>query len=144
MSLLLVGIGNTLRRDDGAGVAVADRFAARPGVRVLAVHQLLPEHVDDLARCARVVFIDAAVSGAGVGLERVAAAALPPGLGHTGDPGWLIGLCEALHGRAPEAWLLAVPADDLGYGEGLSPRTAAAAEDAVRLLAGWLDGHTTK
>lgn len=134
MSVLLVGVGNTLRRDDGAGAAVTGRFAHRPDCRVLVVHQLLPELADELAGCGRVVFVDAAVDTTGVRLARLSPSARPPGFGHAGDPAWLLGLCEALHGRAPEAWLLTVPAHDLGYGEGLGAATASAVEEAVRLL----------
>ncbi len=140
MSVLLVGIGNPLRRDDGSGAAVVNHFASHPSCRVLVVHQLLPEQVEELARCGRVVFVDAAVNTTEVQLVRLSPSARPPGFGHTGDPGWLLGLCEALHGRSPEGWLLTVPAYDLGFGEGLSARTTAEAWEAVRVL----EGHITK
>ncbi len=140
MSLLLVGIGNTLRRDDGAGAALVERFSNRTDCRVLVVHQLLPEHVDDLARCARVVFADAAIDTTDVRLAPLAPSSRAPGLGHAGDPGWLLALCESLHGRSPEAWLLTIPAADLGFGIGLSRAAAGAVEEAVRLL----EGHITK
>lgn len=137
MSLLLVGIGNTLRRDDGAGASVVKRFSDRADCRVLVVHQLLPEHVDDLARCDRAVFADAAVNADRVRIGRLLAPSrIPPSLGHTGDPGWLLALCESLHGRSPEAWLLTIPATDLGFGDGLSAAAAEAVEEAVRLLGG--------
>ena len=67
-SLLVIGYGNALRGDDGAGPCAArlfgERCAAQPGPddtqsRALALHQLLPELVDDLAQAARVVFLDA-------------------------------------------------------------------------------------
>ncbi|MFO0798665.1 MAG: hydrogenase maturation protease [Gemmataceae bacterium] len=134
MSVLLVGVGNTLRRDDGAGAAVVNHFAGHHGCRVRVVHQLLPELVEELARCGRVVFVDAAVNRTEVQLVRLSPSARLPGVGHTGDPGWLLGLCEALHGRSPEGWLLAVPAFELGFGEGLSAATAAAVGAAERVL----------
>lgn len=135
MSVLIVGIGNTLRRDDGAGAEVAERFAGRADCRVLVVHQLLPEHVEDLARCDRVVFADAAVNAERVRFERLAASATSPSLGHSGDPAWLLGLCQALHGRTLEAWLLTVPGVDFGFGHGLSAVATAGVDEAVRLLA---------
>jgi hydrogenase maturation protease len=135
-----VGIGNTLRRDDAAGAAVVQRFAAHPGCRVLVVHQLLPEHVEELAGHERVVFADAAVNAAAVTLDRLTPSARPPSLDHTGDPAWLLGLCEALNGRSPEAWLLTIPATDLGFGEGLSAAAAAAVDEAARVIAGQLLG----
>ncbi|CAN5141866.1 hydrogenase [soil metagenome] len=143
MTVLLVGIGNTLRRDDGAGMAVVGRFAERPDCRVLGVHQLLPEHVDELACSDRVVFVDAAVDAEQVLLDRVATSTVHTALGHTCDPAGLLALCESLHGRTPVAWLLTIPAYDLGFGEWLSDETAAGVEVAVRRLAEWLACHTT-
>lgn len=136
MSVLLVGIGNTLRRDDGAGAAVVERFVGRADCRVLVVHQLLPEHVDDLARYARVVFADAAIHATEVRLAPLALSSCAPGLGHTGEPGWHLAFCESLHGCSPEAWLLTIPATDLGFGDGLSMATAEEVDEAVRLLEG--------
>ena len=46
----------------------------------------------------------------------------------------LIELTQLVYGRAPEAYLLLLPAYDLEFGEELSPRTARAAEIAVRFL----------
>lgn len=64
--LLVIGYGNALRGDDGAGPCAALRVGARReggrwggALRTLAVHQLLPELVDDIAGAGRVVFIDA-------------------------------------------------------------------------------------
>ena len=143
MSVLLVGIGNILRRDDGAGAAVVGRFADHPGCRVLVVHQLLPEHVEEFARCEQVLFADAAGNADRVRLERLMPATRLPSLGHTGDPAWLLALCESLHGSRPEAWLLTVPAHDLGFGEGLSSVTQVAVEEAVRRLGCCLDEWRT-
>lgn len=141
MSVLLVGIGNPLRRDDGAGAAVVERFADHPCCRVLVVHQLLPEHVEELAWCERVLFADAAVNAGAVTLERLAPSARQPSLDHTGDPSWLLGLCEALYGRSPDARLLTIPVHDLGYGEGLSDGAAAAVDEAARVIERELRSH---
>lgn len=57
---LLIGLGNSLRGDDGVGpqlVAWAD--GQWPWLRVRAVHQLTPELSDDLAAARRVLFVDA-------------------------------------------------------------------------------------
>lgn len=134
MSVLFVGIGNTLRRDDGAGASVVERFVRRKDCNVLVVHQLLPEHVDDLVRYQRVVFADATVNADRVRCERLTPSPSPPSLGHTGNPAWLLALCTALHGHYPEAWLLTIPATDLGFGDGLSAGAAEAVEEGVRLL----------
>jgi len=134
---LVIGYGNTLRRDDGAGVRVAEAVEqwALPGVQVLLRHQLAPELADALARAARVVFVDAAAGEQ----TRPAWRPLRPApraapLAHAADPRALLLLARALFGRAPRAWLLTLPAPDLGYGEGLSPLAAAGAQAALLKL----------
>jgi Ni,Fe-hydrogenase maturation factor len=86
MTTLIVGIGNPLRRDDGAGPAVVEPFSCRKRV----VHQLLPEHAAELAECDRVVFVDSAVDEVEVRLRPLLPGAVSPLLGHTGDPAWLL------------------------------------------------------
>jgi Ni,Fe-hydrogenase maturation factor len=64
--ILVIGYGNTLRRDDGAGVRAAEMMAVDPrfaAVEVLMVYQLTPELSLDIATASLVVFIDADVRG---------------------------------------------------------------------------------
>ena len=58
---LVIGYGNRLRSDDGAGPRVAERLAS-DGVAVRVCDQLVPELADDLKGRAVVVFVDAATS----------------------------------------------------------------------------------
>lgn len=134
MSILLFGIGNTLRRDDGAGAELVEYFADRNDCRVMIVHQLLPEHCDQLNQHEQVVFVDAAVNIDRVMWERLHPTIGAPSLGHIGDPSWLLSLCLTFHGRTPSAWLLTIPAHDLSYGEGLSTGTAEAVERGIQQL----------
>jgi Ni,Fe-hydrogenase maturation factor len=60
--VLIVGYGNSLRGDDGAGWHAATRLAADPrltGARVLARHQLTPELAAEVASASLVVLVDA-------------------------------------------------------------------------------------
>jgi Ni,Fe-hydrogenase maturation factor len=60
--VLVVGYGNSLRGDDGAGWHAAARLAADPrltGARVLARHQLTPELAAEVATASLVVLVDA-------------------------------------------------------------------------------------
>jgi hydrogenase maturation protease len=134
---LVIGYGSTLHRDDAAGPLIAERVAAwdKQDVRALAVLQLTPELVDSLSQVGRVIFVDATAEECerGVAVRRL----LPNGgtsLGHVSDPGWLLGLCQALYGRCPEAWLVTVPAAALDLGEGLSSVVAAQVDAALRLI----------
>jgi hydrogenase maturation protease len=137
----VLGVGSTLRRDDALGLAVVDALEATPlpaGVAARSVHGLVPELAADLAEVDAVWFVDAAADAALARptWARVDATAAAPGVGggHALDPAALLAWTEAWAGRAPEAWTLALPADDLGFGEGWSPRGARSLATAVRDL----------
>ena len=139
---LIVGYGNDLRSDDGAGVLVAKKVAAQsPQARVLVAHQLTPDLADDIARVAHVIFVDAyaaPVSGAALRIERIAEdpAGDVPAFGHHIAPGTLVHLAKRLYGTQTEAWVLGVPAYCFVAGEKLSPETLNRIDEAVALIGG--------
>jgi len=148
--ILLIAYGNPLRRDDGAGLRLAERMADRwqaAGTRLrhLAVQQLTPELAAEIAEpdVRAVVFVDTrAVAGAAAGRQHAASTVLvtplaapesaSPSLGHHLGPAVLLAYAALLlDGRpAPPAWLATTPGVDLGHGEGLSPLAHAAIEAA--------------
>jgi hydrogenase maturation protease len=136
-ALLVVGYGNTLRSDDGAGVLVAERVDALgiAGVRVIACPQLTPELAADLAGAGTVVFVDAAAkAGREVVLQPLAADEGCPVSTHATDPRALLALAEILYGHAPVAWLLEVPAENFDHGECLSAVTQRGVETAAEKI----------
>lgn len=138
MGTLIIGIGNPLRRDDGAGPLVAASDWSMVEVEAVAVHQLVPELAEAIARADRVVFVDAAVGpDQGVAWRR-----LDPSvaweLGHALDPAGLLGLAAVLYDRVPDAFLLTVPGEDFSHGEGLSATASRHCERARETLRSWL------
>jgi len=139
--ILVIGYGNTLRRDDGAGPEVARRIEALalPGVDTLEAHQLLPEHAELLSRVDRAIFIDASVGDCPEEI-RMEPVAPDPDAGfdaHASDPGGMLALAQILFERAPKAWIIPLPAADLDIGEGLSATAEDAVEQAVKLITGF-------
>ena len=62
--LLVIGVGNTLRGDDGAGIRVVEQIRRSPDApECLTVHQLTPELADTIRLHARVCFVDASIAG---------------------------------------------------------------------------------
>ncbi len=131
---LVIGYGNTLRSDDGAGVRVAESIAAWniPGVITMSVHQLTPEIAETLAAVDIAIIIDAELAEAGgeITISRIRPASSVRAAGHYSDLRSLLALAGMLYGRSPEAWLIGVPAVDLSLGEVLSPTTARGVEAA--------------
>lgn len=134
---LIIGYGNTLRRDDGVGVKVAEAVDALnlPGVSVITRHQLVPELASVLSRARAVIFVDA-TAAAESDLEPRQVVAGNDGriLAHAADPRSLLALSRQVFGRCPPAWCLAVPAQDFGFGDGLSAPAQAGLELAVQKI----------
>lgn len=133
-ALLVIGYGNTLRRDDGVGPKVAEAVAALslPEVGTLAIPQLTPELAEDIARADRVVFVDAAVdSPQVVRFRKLTPAKSSQIMAHAADPSTMLALARDVFGRAPEAWWLTIPVEDLGFGEELSALAKAGFETAL-------------
>jgi hydrogenase maturation protease len=139
-ALLVIGYGNTLRRDDGVGVYLAEALTARgwPGVEVIACHQLTPELAEPISRAAAVVFADAGFARRQVRMERVRPLTGGTVLAHECSPGVLLGLAQALFGRQPPGWVLTLPAEDFGLGEGLSPLARTGLQTGLRRLEAWV------
>jgi len=135
--LLVIGYGNTLRRDDGVGPRVADAVAALalPGVRALACPLLTPELADPVSRARVVIFVDAAVDAPReVQLRKLAPAGSSQVMAHAASPATLLALARDVFGHAPEAWWLTIPVEDLGMGEELSPLAQRGLEMAVEAI----------
>ena len=132
--LLVIGYGNSLRRDDGVGPRVAEAIEELqlPGVRTLVCQLLTPEYADQIARACRVIFVDAAVDR----LDGVHFRKLEPGetsqlMAHAADPRTMLALARDVFGHAPEAWWLTIPAIHLGFGTDYSPEAEAGFHTAV-------------
>src|ERR1017187_3510571 len=112
--LLVIGYGNTLRRDDGVGPRVADAVAALalPGVHELACPLLTPELADPVSRAHLAVFVDAAVDAPReVQMRKLAPADTSQIMAHAASPAILLALARDVFGHAPAAWLLTIPAE---------------------------------
>lgn len=133
---LIVGYGNTLRSDDGAGckaAAVLEPELSCPEVRVIAAHQLTPEMAEPIARCSRVLFLDAAQVGVPgeIRCERIQRDPgwQPSAWTHHLEPTALLELAARHLGEfhaGPEAWLLTITGANFDLGENFSPPVAAA------------------
>ena len=133
--LLVIGYGNSLRRDDGVGPRVAEAIEALqlPGVRTLNCQLLTPEFADQVARARKVIFVDAAVDR----IDGVHFRKLEPGqtsqlMAHAADPRTLLALARDVFGHAPTAWWLTVPAINMGFGTDYSPAAERGFHTAVK------------
>lgn len=147
---LILACGNPSRGDDALGPTFVERLSAnadahlgpRQTFEVLTDFQLQIEHVLDLKGRARVVFVDAALSGP----EPYCFAPVTPEptLGittHTLSPGGLLRVYqEVVGGAVPDCRLLAIRGYGFRLGAGLSPGAAANLEAALVFMTAWLAG----
>lgn len=156
---LVIGIGNPLRGDDGVGWVLAQQAEAlSPPPSVRCVQQLTPELSLALAGARRVLFLDAwlpaaQTASAGRSPQPVliplkpasavgGAAAGAGGFSHVLVPAQLLAITALLHGRAPQAWQLLVPAFCLDHRDGLSPEMGLLLPGASDLLNRWCQRAT--
>lgn len=139
---LVIGLGNTLRGDDGAGPAAAEmlRSFGDAGVRVRVVHQLTPELIDEMKDSQRVLFIDASVSAGDARIEwrRLEPRQSCRALGHHQPPENLLALLQDLEGHVPEAWVLTLPGMSFHHGEGLTPMARESVSTSMASIREWL------
>ena len=143
-AVLVIGIGNSLRGDDGAGPAVIQRLQNRLPSSVITL-QLDSDGVSLMEAWRdfeRVILVDAAGSGAVPGtIDRFDASRteLPRGLFHYSSH--LFGVAEAVElarqlGRLPKRLVVyGIEGAAFGYGEGLSAGVAAAVERVASAIA---------
>jgi hydrogenase maturation protease len=152
IAALVIGYGNALRSDDGAGWRAAGLLADDPrlaGADVLARHQLTPELALDMSRASLVVLVDASAAGRPgeiivrpiePGGEGSRGAGPGPSSHHVG-PAELLALARELYGFAPPGFVVSVAAADLRLGEELSPEVEAALPGLVDTVAGIVAAH---
>ncbi len=122
--ILIIGYGNTLRGDDGAGPRAAEAVAAMnyPGVRALVCPLLTPELADPISQSRVALFVDAAVDAPReVQLRELKPAASAQIMAHAADPRILLALARDVFGHAPQAWWLTIPAVKFDFSDDLSP-----------------------
>ena len=137
INYLVIGYGNSLRSDDGAGQIVANYMAIwnLPNVRSLAVHQLTPELAEDIANADTVIFVDAVISSK-QNLEKIEIIILEGddkylNFGHTENPRSLLYLSKIVYNKIPKAYWILIPAINFEFGEKISDITKKGIEQSL-------------
>lgn len=158
--ILLIGYGNTSRRDDGVALHIMERLCRALGLpeavidgdgaaeganpSMIYLHQLAPELAETVAPYDRVVFLDAHVAMEDWGpveWRPVEPVCRPSMVAHHLKPGVVLALCESLYGHTPLGYTLSVQGHDFDFGEELSSETSLLADRAVAHLRSWLQSE---
>ena len=147
MKTLILGYGNTLRKDDGLGMYAARSLASLPlpeDVEIRTYQQLSPELSPVLAQVRHVIFIDAALTSSAERPGIIKTRTLQPrtsqpgSITHHFDPETLLAMAETLYGHAPQATLFSVTAASFDLEEGLSPEVNAALPVLIESIKNYL------
>ena len=150
---LVIGLGNSLRSDDGAGMAVAEALAAKAScLSVRVCQQLTPDLAAEINQAPAVLFIDSVVPGPSnehrPTLKPIPSIEIEPSHTHAVDPfshaltpERLLALTLALYNHCPPAWQLLIPGYQWDVGDELSPATHQACQEALPLALEWVAAH---
>ena len=122
--MLLIGIGNCSRRDDGLGWAFLDNIKKKlpPGVELIYKYQLNIEDAEMITEADNVIFIDA-YSGElenGISFEKCLPVDSFEFTTHALSPGVIVSLCKNLYDSEPDAYVLKIQGREWELKDGLS------------------------
>ena len=141
--LLILGVGNPLRKDDGIGVHIAhelEKFGMPQGVKVLDAGTENLALVDRMREAPTVVFLDAVEMGENPGTVKLftqqdvvmVGKKRALSLHEIGLP--QVFFVASLQGVSPDIVIVGIQPKDLGWGTGLSPELERAVPHIVEYV----------
>jgi hydrogenase maturation protease len=141
--ICIIGIGNTLRSDDGIGAHICSELDKErlPGVFTLIVQQINTEMIEPLLAYEYLLFVDAAVDRDEVSVRPLATeSGATIASSHSMSVTMFRDLAKNLYSKQPEIFLCAVPGEDFDLGEKLSVSGKSNAEKAIQKIKAWITG----
>lgn len=144
--ILVIGIGNPIRQDDGVGLRLVERLDSHfsSGLNSMTVFEPDIDLARRISGFRRLVVIDALARkiDSPYGLFGISPAEtfMPRGglCSHVFDWGMILAMARDIFGGCPEAVVLGVRAHGFEYSEELTPACLADAEEAFEFLKGYL------
>jgi hydrogenase maturation protease len=144
--IILIGIGNTLRTDDGVGAYVVDKIESSRSFscKCLLLQQLSTDLIPSLLSFENILIVDAGVGINTVTWKRVTDQynGSTPSTHHI-DISQFVSLAQTLYNVTLSITVCTIPVYDLSIGEGLSSQTSSLAEDAILQIKNWLTSINT-
>ncbi len=143
IKILVFGLGNPARQDDGLGPAFISRLekAKLPGLTLEADYQLQVEDALLFSEQQLVVLVDALRSGKKPFVfKKIKPTGEASFTTHHLSPEALLYLAQVLYERNPEVWLLGIRGYRFSLGEKLSPKAQENFEAAYKFLVKMLRG----
>ena len=141
---LIVGVGNTLRGDDGIGAYVCSEIDKKElqDVKTVVVHQLHLEMLEEFARFEIIIIADATLEGEDVNFYPVKASASAGTSSHRADAGVLVSLAKQLYQKTLTLYICAVKAESFDIGNELTTTAKNNAGKAVGTICNWISQNS--
>ena len=120
--ILVIGIGNIGRADDGLGWAFLDKLSGDERFEIQYRYQLQVEDAELISNYQRVWFIDASheVYENGYSFEIPEPVSQFSYTSHALPPSVILHLCQDIYGSFPEAHILGISGEEWGLRNGMS------------------------
>jgi hydrogenase maturation protease len=138
----IVGIGNTLRSDDGVGSYVCGLIEEKKlqEVTIVITQQLDVGITEDLAKFDNVIFIDASLEEEAISFKELPLESnQPQSFSHHVDASVLAALAKTLYSTDTRFYICAVGANNFEMGSILSEKTMNNALEAFSFLVKWIN-----
>lgn len=138
---MIIGVGNTLRSDDGAGAYVCDVIEQLKieNVFILKAQQLQTEIITALFHYDKIIIVDASVTATEVILKKSDESLdTPMSSSHHTHPAALYSLAKQLYKKELNLYTCAIPVKNFEMGEGLSVFAKMNADEALQQIIKWL------
>ncbi len=125
-SVLVIGYGNSLRGDDGVGVAAAEQLnetLQNGPVNVRTCQQLTPELASEISKADRVIIIDAAKGDepGQITINKIEPDDDASTFTHELRPSTLLACAQELYGKLPVTFLVSITGYSFDFSDELSP-----------------------
>jgi hydrogenase maturation protease len=140
-NICIIGIGNTLRGDDGVGAYVCSEIEALnlPGVDTMVVQQLTPDLMEDLQQYKHVIITDASYNCKGFAFYPLEADETNAQTSsHAVNASMFYLLFKKIYSKQRSFYICVIEPEDVSIGSGLTISAKANADKAVRAIALWI------
>lgn len=138
--VLLIGVGNVLRGDDGVGAVVCDRIEELKitNATIIKAHQLQIELLDEMLAFDKILIVDASVGITDVIIKKVTEENIGAASSHHTDVAIFLQLAQQLYNKQIDIYTCAIPAFNFELGERLTEKTKFFAEQAIEKILQWM------
>jgi hydrogenase maturation protease len=135
--VLVIGIGNPLRSDDGVGPYIADCIEAKglSGVKVWVTQQLNIEDLERMLEFNRVILADASLEGPLLDFHPVVkSAGSQLSSSHHLSAEMFVNLASSIYNKELHMHLCSLKGNNFEVGDKISPNVLQRAQEAVELI----------